>query len=125
MPIQDDLLTQLRRAVETQIDSLNQRDSEAYADTMRYMQFVVLNLQYADQGMMQWMRNVKKIPEREEAQFAGRQFAGRQSAGRQSADQNEMAMEVADTTNIVQIQQSQKTAIEQVKQQIESKVAIR
>ncbi len=100
-------LMQLRRAIENKVDSLNQIDSAAYADTVQYMQFVVRNLQYADQGMMQWMRNVKKVPGLEEAQ---------------TAYQGEMEMEEADTTNIVQVQRSQKTAIEQVKQQMESSI---
>ncbi|WKN41909.1 hypothetical protein [Tunicatimonas pelagia] len=106
MPRMDEIM-QLRQAVEARIDSLNQVDSAAYADTVQYMQFVVRNLQYADQGMMQWMRNVKKVPGLEEVQ---------------SAYQDEMSLEVVDTTNIVQIQQSQKTAIEQVKQQMESSI---
>jgi len=106
MPRMDELM-QLRRALETQIDSLNQLDSTAYADTVQYMQYVVRNLQYADQGMMQWMRNVKKVPGLEEVE---------------SAYQNEMELETVDTTNIVQVQKSQKTAIEQVKQQMESSI---
>lgn len=106
MPRMDELM-QLRRALETQIDSLNQLDSTAYADTVQYMQYVVRNLQYADQGMMQWMRNVKKVPGLEEVE---------------SAYQNEMELETVDTTNIVQVQKSQKIAIEQVKQQMESSI---
>ncbi|MEM6845558.1 MAG: hypothetical protein AAF632_25315 [Bacteroidota bacterium] len=100
-------IMQLRRAIEARIDSLQQLDSAAYADTVQYMQFVVRNLQYADQAMMQWMRNVKKVPGMEEAQ---------------TSYQDEMSMETIDTTNIVQIQRSQKTAIEQVKQQMESSI---
>ncbi|MEM9832889.1 MAG: hypothetical protein AAF944_19815 [Bacteroidota bacterium] len=100
-------IMQLRRAIEARIDSLQQLDSAAYADTVQYMQFVVRNLQYADQAMMQWMRNVKKVPGMEEAQ---------------TSYQDEMSMETIDMTNIVQIQRSQKTAIEQVKQQMESSI---
>lgn len=100
-------IMQLRQAIETRIDSLHQLDSAVYADTVQYMQFVARNLQYADQAMMQWMRNVKKVPGLAEAQ---------------TAYQDEMSMETGDTTNIVQIQQSQKTAIEQVKQQMESSI---
>lgn len=101
-------LMQLRRAVETQIDSLNQLDSVAYADTVQYMQHIVDNLRYADRGMMQWMRNVKKVP-------------GLEEEG-QSEFQDKISIEEADTTNVVQVQKSQKTVIEQVKQQIESSI---
>lgn len=100
-------LMQLQQAVESKVDSLNQLDSVAYADTVQYMQHIIDNLRYADRGMMQWMRNVKKVPGLEESE---------------TAYQDEMKMEAVDTTNIVQVQLSQKTAIEQVKQQIESSI---
>jgi hypothetical protein len=100
-------LMQLRQAVESKVDSLNQLDSTAYADTVQYMQHIIDNLRYADRGMMQWMRNVKKVPGLEEVE---------------SAYQSDMELEVVDTTNIVQVQKSQKEAIETVKQQIESSI---
>ncbi|MEM8967016.1 MAG: hypothetical protein AAGE93_11410 [Bacteroidota bacterium] len=99
MPRMDEMM-RLRRTVQQQMDSLQQVDSVAYADTLQQMQTIVQNLKEADDAMMQWMRNTVGVPTQEELQ----------------------SPDPVDTTNIIQVQQQQKAAIEQVKQQMESSI---
>ncbi len=107
MPEMDKMM-QLKKMLNTRMDSLQQMDSVAYADTLDLMHSAVQDLEEADQAMMQWMRGVKKVPGME---------------GQQSAYAQEMETKMpADTTKLVKIQREQKKAIEGVKEQMEESI---
>ena len=92
-------LVQLRQELGATADSLREEDSVAYADTVDQMQAVAQDLAQADQNMMQWMRSVEKVP---------------------SADS--LAAVPADTARLIQVQQEQKAAMEQVQQQMDNSI---
>ena len=92
-------LVQLRQELGATADSLREADSVAYADTVARMQAAAQDLAQADQNMMQWMRNVEKVP---------------------GADS--LAAVPADTARLIQVQQEQKAAMERVQQQMDNSI---
>ena len=93
-------LVQLRQELGATADSLREADSVAYADTVAQMQAAAQDLAQADENMMQWMRSVEKVP---------------------GADS--LAAVPADTARLIQVQQEQKAAMEQVQQQMDKSIA--
>lgn len=104
MPRMDDIM-RLKSLLNERIDALQQRVGEMPGDSLQRMQEIVQKLEEADEAMMKWMRDVKQVPDVEEES----------SASAEAAPQS-------DTTNLIRIQQEQKTAIEQVKVQMESSI---
>ena len=92
-------LVQLRQELGATADSLREVDSVAYADTVAQMQAAAQDLAQADENMMQWMRSVEKVP---------------------GADS--LAAMPADTARLIQVQQEQKAAMEQVQQQMDNSI---
>ncbi len=90
MPRMDEMM-QLRQQLQTRADSLYQADSIDYGYIVDDMRAAADRLQKADEGMMQWMRSLEKVPEA-----------------------------IADTTELVAVQRRQKDEIEKVKQQMET-----
>lgn len=108
MPRMDELV-QLRQQLQARADSLRQADSVAHADTLQRMQTAIQNLEQADEEMMQWMRSVEKIAGVDEPA---------------SEYQEELvATQLEDTTDIIRIQEEQKEAIVEVKRMMENSIA--
>jgi hypothetical protein len=104
MPRMDEIM-RLKSLLKERIDALQQKGEEMNTDSLQHMQEIVQKLEEADEAMMQWMRNVKQVPEVEEEPSADAETA-----------------QLSDTTNLIQVQQEQKAAIEQVKTQMESSI---
>ena len=106
MPRMDEIM-QLRQKLELRVESMQQQNEPAYADSLQQMQTAIQNLRDADEAMMQWMRSVQKVPGADET----------------SEYQNELnATELRDTVDLIQRQLAQKEAIEEVKQQMEHSI---
>ena len=96
MPRMDEVM-RLRQQLQAKADSLYQADSVSYGSMVKDMHDVVNRLQKADEGMMQWMRNLEQVPESDPTADAA-----------------------ADTTGLVATQYRQKEEIEAVKYRMET-----
>ena len=92
-------LVQLRQELGATADSLREADSVGYADTVARMQAAAQDLAQADENMMQWMRSVEKVP-----------------------GVDSLAAVPADTARLIQVQQEQKAAMEQVQEQMNNSI---
>ena len=111
MPRMDEIM-QLRQKLELRVESMQQQNEPAYADSLQQMQTAIQNLRDADEAMMQWMRSVQKVPGSDES-----------DADVTSDYQNELnATVLTDTVGLIQRQEAQKEAIEEVKQQMEQSI---
>ncbi len=104
MPRMDELM-QLRQKLQLRVDALREADSVAYADSLQKIAIAVQNLQAADRAMMQWMRNVEKVPGTEQSLSA-------------SPDEEV----IVDTVNLIQRQQQQLADMRQVKERMENSI---
>ncbi|MEK6479734.1 hypothetical protein WJR50_19480 [Catalinimonas sp. 4WD22] len=104
MPRMDEIM-RLKSLLNERIEGLQQKGEEINTDSLQHMQEIVQKLEEADEAMMQWMRNVKQVPEVEKEPSADAETA-----------------RLSDTTNLIQVQQEQKAAIEHVKTQMESSI---
>ena len=100
-----EMLMHLRQKLQLRVDALQEEDEIAYADSLRNMQEAVQSLQAADRAMMQWMRNVKKVPGTEEPLAA--------SPGEEV---------IVDTVDLIQQQRQQLADMQQIQEQMEKSI---
>ena len=111
MPRMDEIM-QLRQKLELRVESMQQQNEPAYADSLQQMQTAIQNLRDADEAMMQWMRSVQKVPGSDES-----------GADLTSDYQDELnATVLTDTVGLIQRQEAQREDIEEVKRQIEQSI---
>ena len=99
-----DEMMQLKQQLRASADSLQQLDSVTYAETIAQLNQGAADLEQADAAMMQWMRTMQPVPRNDQHQT------------------EEESTDLADTANLIQVQETQKEAIAQVKQQMESSI---
>ena len=100
-------IMRLRQKLQLRVESLKEEDSAQYADSLQKIEAAIQDLQEADAAMMQWMRGVKEVPGTDNLQ---------------SEYQDDLETQLADTVNLVQIQQEQKESIVSIKEQIEASI---
>ncbi|MDF9798962.1 cell fate (sporulation/competence/biofilm development) regulator YlbF (YheA/YmcA/DUF963 family) [Catalinimonas alkaloidigena] len=104
-----DEIARLKSLLNKRIDTLQQRGGEEMnTDLLQRMQEIVQKLEKADEAMMQWGHNVKKVHKMYDAQSTNAEVA--------------VSVLPDDTTNLIRVLQLQNAAIEQVKTLVESSI---